>query len=73
MCIRDSTTRGTPITSPKRFDRDAAFDDQEHEFYDLQEDPHELVNLAMDRGRRREVRRWFDDLLSLEQEEFLGL
>ena len=68
-----STTRGTPITSPKRFDRDAAFDDQEHEFYDLQEDPHELVNLAMDRGRRREVRRWFDDLLALEQEEFLGL
>ena len=30
---------------------DAAFEDQDHEWYDHAEDPHELVNLAMDRGR----------------------
>ena len=36
----------------KLFDVDAAFDDQEHEWYDHDEDPHELVNLAHDRGRR---------------------
>ena len=65
-----STTRGTPITSAKQVDRDAAFEDHEHEFYDLQEDPHELVNLAMDRGRRQEVRRRFEDLLELERQEF---
>lgn len=68
-----STTRGLPITSPKRYDIDAAFADHEHEYYDLQEDPHELVNLAMDRGRRNELRSQFDRLLELEREEFAGL
>jgi arylsulfatase len=48
---------------------DAAFEDQEHELYDLQEDPHELVNLAHDRGRRAELHRRFDDLLALEARE----
>ena len=41
-----------------------------NEFYDLQEDPHELVNLAHDRGRRAELRRRFDDQLALEATEF---
>ncbi|MGH9212373.1 MAG: sulfatase-like hydrolase/transferase [Acidimicrobiales bacterium] len=51
---------------------DAAFEDQEHELYDLQEDPHELVNLAHDRGRRPELRRRFDELLALEAVEFVA-
>ncbi len=40
----------------KLFDVDAAFADQEHEWYDHQEDPHELVNLAHDRARRAELK-----------------
>ena len=59
-----STTSARPPPSleagPKLFDIDAHFDDQEHELYDLHEDPHELVNLAVDRTRRTEVRAWFD-------------
>jgi len=64
-----STTRGTPIEGPKRFDIDARFEDQEHEFYDLQEDPGELINLANDRSRRAEVRQWYDRLLQAEADE----
>ena len=55
---------------PMLYGPDAAFEDQEHELYDLQEDPHELVNLAHDRGRRAELRRRFDELLALEAVEF---
>jgi arylsulfatase A-like enzyme len=54
----------------KLYDVDAAFDDHDHELYDLQEDPHELVNLAMDRGRRSELRARFDALLGLESIDF---
>jgi arylsulfatase A-like enzyme len=55
--------------STKLFDVDAAFDDQDHELYDLQEDPHELVNLAHDRGRRAELRAKYDELLAIERIE----
>ncbi|MCE2524829.1 MAG: sulfatase-like hydrolase/transferase [Acidimicrobiia bacterium] len=65
-----STTSARPPAGPKLFDIDADFDDQEHELYDLQEDPHELVNLAVDRGRRQEIRAWFDRLLATEAEAF---
>ena len=68
-----STTRGTPIAHPKTFGSDSHFDDHEHEFYDLQEDPGELVNLAMDRSRRSEVREWHARLLKAEIEEFASL
>ena len=51
---------------PKLFDVDAAFDDQEHEWYDLDDDPHELVNLAHDRGRRSALQDNFDRLLEYE-------
>jgi len=68
-----STTRGTPIANPKLFGSDAHFNDQEHEFYDLQEDPGELINLAMDRSRRSEVHEWYQRLLTAEQTEFSSL
>ena len=42
----------TGVPTPMLYGPDAAFEDQEHEWYDQQEDPHELVNLAMDHGRR---------------------
>jgi arylsulfatase len=53
----------------KLFDVDAPFDDNDHELYDLHEDPHELVNLAMDRSRRADVRAWFARLRELEATE----
>ena len=54
----------------KLYDVDADYDDHDHELYDLREDPHELVNLAMDRGRRSELRARFDELRSIEAKEF---
>jgi len=62
----DFTGKPTPML----YGEDAAFEDQEHELYDLQEDPHELVNLAHDRGRRNELRARFAELKALEAAEF---
>jgi arylsulfatase A-like enzyme len=53
----------------KLFDTDADFADQEHERYDHDADPHELVNLAHDRGRRRELRENYERLLAYEAAE----
>jgi arylsulfatase len=58
-----------PARAPKKFDVDSAFEDQDHELYDLQEDPYELVNLAMDRGHRNKARDWFARLADLEVSE----
>ena len=58
-----------PTPTHKLYDVDAAFDDHDHELYDLLEDPHELVNLAIDRSRRDEVRQWFARLKELEATE----
>ena len=65
-----TTMIGEPWPSPKLFDIDAAFDDHDHEWYDLDADPHELVNLAHDRGRRRELRTHFDRLIEAETGAF---
>ena len=68
---------GKPASGPlgqgpgrKLYDVDAAFADQEHEWYDLAEDPHEMVNLAHDRGRRAELHANFQRLLEYEAAEF---
>jgi arylsulfatase A-like enzyme len=54
----------------KLFDVDADFVDQEHEWYDLGEDPHELVNLAHDAGRRADLHANYERLLEYEATEF---
>jgi arylsulfatase len=53
----------------KLYDVDAAFEDQEHEWYDLADDPHEMTNLAHDRGRRADLRANFERLLQYEAAE----
>ncbi len=62
---RDGKTR----RHGKTFDVDAAFDEHDHEWYDTTQDPHELVNLAMDRGRRSDLRNLFNRLLEYEAQE----
>ena len=57
------------VALAKLFDVDAGFDDQDHEWYETGEDPHELVNLSNDRGRRNELRGLFRRLLDYEAEE----
>jgi arylsulfatase A-like enzyme len=54
----------------KLYDVDADFVDQEHEWYDLHEDPHELVNLASDGGRRAGLHANYERLLEYERAEF---
>ena len=60
-------------TSPghKLFDVDCAFDDNDHEWYDHDTDPDELVNLANDRSRRRELRDVFERMRSYERDSFV--
>jgi len=53
----------------KLYDVDCAFDDQDHEWYDHDDDAVELVNLANDRGRRRELRAHFERLREYEAAE----
>jgi hypothetical protein len=62
---RDGTAEG----DGKIFDVGADFDDHDHEWYETGHDPHELVNLANDRGRRNELRALFRRLLDYEAEE----
>ena len=60
---------GTVDKLGKIFDVDADFDDHDHEWYETAEDPHELANLANDRGRRNELRALFRRLLDYEAQE----
>jgi arylsulfatase len=53
----------------KLYDVDAAFEDHEHEWYDLRDDPFEMTNLAHDRGRRADLRANFERLLAYEAAE----
>jgi len=56
--------------SVKLYDVDAHFDDQDHELYDLQEDPFELVNLAHDAGHRSMLRDCYARMKDLESKHF---
>ena len=60
---------GTVDDGGKIFDVDADFDEHDHEWYETGPDPHELTNLANDRGRRNELRALFSRLLEYESEE----
>ena len=61
---------GRPSDTEKLFGVDADFDDHDHEWYDHNTDPHELTNLAHDRGRREQLRENFARLKALEAAEF---
>ncbi len=61
---------GTEPEGGKLYDVDAAFDDHDHEWYEHDDDPHELVNVANDRGRRGELRDLHARLLEYEAAEF---
>jgi arylsulfatase len=56
----------------KLFDVDCDFDDNDHEWYDHDTDPAELVNLAHDRSRRSELRDTFERMRAYEAESFLA-
>jgi hypothetical protein len=59
----------TATASEKLYGVDANFDDQDHEYYDHLEDPGEVVNLAVHRDRRGELRERFAQLRAYEFEE----
>jgi len=59
------------VAGGKLFDVDCAFDDNDHEWYDHDSDPHELVNLANDRARRSELRDVYERMRAYEQESFV--
>lgn len=61
---------GVPLPGEITFGPDSAFEDHDHEWYDLHEDPGELTNLAHDRGRRHELARRFDELRAIECAEY---
>jgi len=66
----DNFGEGLDWQPQMRFGPDAHFLDQEHELYDLQEDPGELVNIAADPANGTRVREHFDRLLELESVAF---
>ena len=53
--------------TPMLYGPDAAFEDQDHEWYDVVDDPHEVVNLAMDPARKKEQREHYERLLDYER------
>lgn len=62
-------TVGVKLPGEMDIGPDSPFEDHDHEWYDLAEDPGELVNLANDRSRRNELRERFEDLLAVEAAE----
>ncbi len=62
---RDGTVADTPMSVPV----DASFDDVEHEWYNVDDDPYELENLAGDRGRKTELVELHARLLDYEAAE----
>ncbi|MGH9028916.1 MAG: sulfatase family protein, partial [Acidimicrobiales bacterium] len=66
----DSIGMGLDFAPTMQVGPDSGPWDQEHELYDLSEDPGEVVNLAADRARAKEVRDRFEHLLELEAAAF---
>ena len=63
----DNIGRGLSWLPTMRVPADGDPWDMEHELYDLGEDPGEMVNLAVDPTRRREVEERFAHLIELER------
>jgi arylsulfatase A-like enzyme len=63
---------GRPSKGPKQVDVHADFEDHDHELVRILLEVVELVNLANDRGRRREVREWFNRLRDEEARELVS-
>lgn len=62
---------GSVASSEKTVRVDAAFEDQEHEWYNLNDDPHELHNRANDTpDRSKELREQHERLLTYEAADF---
>ena len=59
------------VPGHKLFDVDCAFDDNDHEWYDHDTDPYELVNLANDPARPDELRDIYERLRAYERESFV--
>ena len=55
----------------KLYDVDCAFDDNDHEWYDHDADPHELVNLANDPARTADLRANYERLQGYERASFV--
>jgi arylsulfatase A-like enzyme len=66
----DSVGQGLPWAPDMTVGPDSDPWDQEHELYDLEEDPGELVNLAADPSRAKEVWDRFEHLRELERSAF---
>ncbi len=56
----------------KRVGVDAPLEEQEHEWYDHDADPHELVNLARDPSRASHVRDLYERLRAYEADELIA-
>ena len=56
----------------KLFGVDCAFDDNDHEWYDHDTDPDELVNLANDRSRRASLRDTYERMRAYEAESLVA-
>ncbi len=61
---------GSVDPNPPAVPVDAPFEAQEHEWYELSEDPHELENLAADDARRSDVEALHHRLLEYERQAF---
>jgi len=61
------TNKGKILGSKMKIKKNAPFDQFEHELYDLQEDPYELINLGHEKNRRMGlVKQNFEKLAAIE-------
>ena len=61
------TNKGQILGSKMKIKKNAPFDQFEHELYDLQEDPYELINLGHEKNRKMGlVKQNFEKLAAIE-------